>query len=53
MVFTEPGTYYWYVRTQAPGGNQTDSFYGPSQDASTGSPSVAPSRRSVEVRHQR
>lgn len=42
MVFTEPGTYYWYLRTQAPGGNQTDSFYGPSQDASTSSPSVAP-----------
>jgi autotransporter-associated beta strand protein len=43
MVFTEPGTYYWYVRSQAPGGNQTDSFYGPSDDASTGNASVAPS----------
>lgn len=40
MVFTEPGTYYWYLRTAGPAGGRT--FYGPSQDADSSTPSVAP-----------
>lgn len=42
VVFTEPGTYTWYVRTAAPGG-QNDSFFGPDGNPSSLNPSARPS----------